>query len=218
MQGLSDALREQQGLADEAFRQLQREFREGRQGQGQSGGQGQPGEARPGGDEQPGGDARTLAERQEALRQLMEELQESLPGAAGEGARDSLRDAERSMGEARDDLRERDTSGALDRQADAIDNLREGMRQMGEDLRQAENPGTGDQGQMAGDTSSEDGRDPLGRPYGSRGSIGSNEHLLPEGDFAARARELLDEIRRRSGEQSRPQIELDYLRRLLDWF
>ena len=30
MQGLADALREQQGLADDSFQQLQREFRDGR--------------------------------------------------------------------------------------------------------------------------------------------------------------------------------------------
>ena len=172
---------------------------------------GQPGDDAP-------GDPQSLAERQEALRQLMEELQKGLPGAAGEAAREALRQAERNMGDARDGLDQGDTAGALDRQADAIDRLREGMRAMGEDMRRAQAPGKGDQGQLAGESSSEDGRDPLGRPLGSRGSIGSNEHLLPEGDIAARARALLDEIRRRAGEQGRPQIELDYLRRLLDLF
>jgi uncharacterized protein (TIGR02302 family) len=210
MQGLADALREQQGLADESFQQLQREFRQGRPGSqgGQPGADGELGQ----------GDPQSLAERQEALRQLMEELQDGLPGAAGETTRDALREAERSMGEAAEGLREGDTSGALDRQADAIDNLREGMRQMGDDMRRAEGQGAGDQGQVAGDTSSEEGRDPLGRPYGSRGSIGSNERMLQDGDVGARARALLDEIRRRSGEQNRPQLELDYLRRLLDLF
>ena len=33
-----------------------------------------------------------------------------------------------------------------------------------------------------------------------------------------RARELLDEIRRRSGETERPEVERDYLNRLLDRF
>jgi len=33
-----------------------------------------------------------------------------------------------------------------------------------------------------------------------------------------RSRELLDELRRRSAEQGRPEIELDYLRRLLEPF
>ncbi len=212
MQGLADALREQQGLADDSFSQLQREFRDGRPGGqgGQRGGRSAEGDAP--------ADRQSLADRQEALRQLMEELERGLPGEAGEAAREALREAERNMGEARDGLESGDTSGALDRQADAIDNLREGMRAMGEDMRRAQSPGTGDQGQVAGESTSEDGRDPLGRPFGSRGSVGSNERLLPDGDVAARARALLDEIRRRAGEQGRPQIELDYLRRLLDLF
>jgi uncharacterized protein (TIGR02302 family) len=208
MQGLADALREQQGLADDSFQQLQREFRQGRSGQGAP--QGDPNGSP--------GDGQSLADRQEALRQLMEELQRGLPGAAGEAAREALREAERDMGAARDGLREGDTAGALDRQAEAIDNLREGMRQMGEDLRQAQQGRGGEQGQMDGQSTAENGNDPLGRPIGSRGSVGTNEHMLPEGDSAARARELLDEIRRRSGEQSRPKLELDYLRRLLDLF
>ena len=37
-------------------------------------------------------------------------------------------------------------------------------------------------------------------------------------DMMRRAQELFDEIRRRSGEQSRPEVELDYLKRLLDRF
>ena len=32
------------------------------------------------------------------------------------------------------------------------------------------------------------------------------------------ARELLDELRHRSAEQGRPEVELEYLRRLLDQF
>ena len=37
-------------------------------------------------------------------------------------------------------------------------------------------------------------------------------------DVYRRARELLDEIRRRSGDTERPTEELDYLRRLLERF
>ena len=215
MQGLADALREQQGLADDSFQQLQREFQRGRSGQ--------PGEGEGEGDEegqaQGGGQGdESLAERQEALRELTEELQRGLPGAAGEAAREALREAERNMGEAREGLEQGDTAGALDRQAEAIDNLREGMRQMGEDLRQAEGTGEGEQGQVDGASTAENGRDPLGRPSGQQGGIGSNESMVPEADSAARARALLDEIRRRAGEQVRPQLELDYLRRLLDLF
>jgi hypothetical protein len=94
------------------------------------------------------------------------------------------------------------------------------MRQMGEDLRQAQTGGRdGQQGQVGGETTSDAGRDPLGRPIGGYGSVGSNENLsLEGGDAASRARALLDEIRRRAGDLARPQLELDYLRRLLDQF
>jgi uncharacterized protein (TIGR02302 family) len=241
MQGLADALREQQGLADENFQQLQREFRDGRQGDGQQGdgqqgdgqqgdgqqgqqfggdplGGGQPGE-QPGGEPQqgPGSPGQSLAQRQEALRELMDELRQNLPGSAAEGTRDSLGEAERNMGEARDGLENGDTAGALDRQSAAIENLREGMRGLAEDMRQAQGS-QGDQSRGSGAPQAQNGTDPLGRRAGPSGGPGTDAQMLPEADAAARARSILDEIRRRSGDLARPQIELDYLRRLLDRF
>jgi len=167
------------------------------------------------------GDFGDLAQRQEALRQLMEDLRQKLPGDAGDATRRSLEDAERNMSEAHEGLERGDVPEALDQQSEAIDNLREGIRQMGDDLRRADNgrnPGGGDQGQTAGDATAENGRDPLGRPIGSRGGIGTGENMVPDADSGSRARALLDEIRRRSGELGRPELELDYLRRLLDMF
>ena len=61
-------------------------------------------------------------------------------------------------------------------------------------------------------------RVPLGRNAGSNGSIGTDEGLLQGEDVYRRARDLLDEIRRRSGDGERPDVELEYLRRLLDRF
>ena len=147
----------------------------------------------------------------------MEEMRRGLPGAAGEAAREAMREAERNMAEARDRLREGDTSGALDRQADVIDHLRDGMREMSEDLRQAEGGNRG-QGQQEGQADAEGGNDPLGRPLGTRGGVGTSNSMLSDGDPASRARGILDEIRRRAGDQARPTMELDYLRRLLDQF
>jgi uncharacterized protein (TIGR02302 family) len=212
LQDLGDALREQQGLADDSFSELQRQFRDGRsgqQGEGESQGQGQA---------QGQGQGQALAERQEALRELLEDLQRDLPGEAGEAAREALRQAERDMEAARDGLRRDDTAGALDRQADAIDNLREGLRGLADDLRQAENGGQGGQPGEGADAFSQESTDPLGRPLGSRGGIGTAESMLPGADAMQRARDLLDEIRRRSGDLGRPELELDYLRRLLDRF
>ena len=61
-------------------------------------------------------------------------------------------------------------------------------------------------------------RDPLGRPLSQGGNVETNERLVPTEDQYRRSREVMDEIRKRSGDRSRPMIELDYLRRLLDRF
>jgi uncharacterized protein (TIGR02302 family) len=218
MDDLAETLRDQQDLADESFQQLQREFRQNRMGQG--GGRGQPGQPGEDGQAGEGTSPEDLARRQEELRQMLDSLRQSMPGAqgeAGEVAREALREAEREMGEARDSLRSGDTSGALDNQADAIEQMREGMRGLGEEMRQA-GQGDGGNGAEGGDAFSDSQADPLGRPLGARGSVDTGGRMLPEGDARARARELLDEIRRRAGDLSRPNVELDYLRRLLDRF
>ena len=48
--------------------------------------------------------------------------------------------------------------------------------------------------------------------------IDSNDVAIPDAGSIQRAREILDELRRRSGQSSRPQIELDYINRLLQRF
>tara|TARA_R110002111_G_scaffold201000_5_gene266264 strand:+ start:668 stop:814 length:147 start_codon:yes stop_codon:yes gene_type:complete len=48
--------------------------------------------------------------------------------------------------------------------------------------------------------------------------LGSQESLGKGPDAARRARDLMDEIRRRSGQRDRPKVELDYLKRLLERF
>jgi len=120
------------------------------------------------------------------------------------------------MDGAEDALRRDDLAGAIDQQSEAIEALREGMRSLAEAMAQDQNnqPGQGNADQNA----QSQNRDPLGRNPGSRGSVGSDEGLLQGEDVYRRARELLDEIRRRSGDGERPEIELDYLQRLLDRF
>lgn len=61
-------------------------------------------------------------------------------------------------------------------------------------------------------------RDPLGRAPGQSGRSGTEEQMLQGEDVYRRARDLLDEIRRRTGERTRPAPELDYLKRLLERF
>jgi hypothetical protein len=60
--------------------------------------------------------------------------------------------------------------------------------------------------------------DPLGRPLDEQGSMAGGTVRIPDQSDLARAREILDELRRRSGEANRAQQELDYIDRLLRQF
>lgn len=220
MRDLQDTLREQQGLSDDAFRDLQdgQEGNEGQQGQnGQQ--QGQQGQ----GGDQEGQDGRSLAERQQDLRDRLGQLQDGpLPGDGseqGEAGRQELERAGRAMEQAEEALRDGDLPQALDRQAEAMEAMREGMRELGEALaEQQRQPGDAQPGQEFGQADPRGQRDPLGREPGESARIGSDRNMLQGDDVYRRAQDLLDEIRKRSGEQTRPEGERDYLRRLLDMF
>lgn len=231
MEGLAETLREQQGLSDQAFRDLQEQFNPGAQAgesegnEGRSGGQGRgqshEGQGGRGSDQQDGGQQGqgSLADRQQALRDELGRQQQSLPGAGtpeGEAARDALGRAGRAMDEAEGALRSDDLAEAIDRQSEAMEALREGMRSLGEALAQDQQNQPG-QGSQDGDMQANN-RDPLGRSPGTNGSISTDDNMLQGEDVYRRARELLDEIRRRTGETDRPQIELEYLKRLLERF
>jgi uncharacterized protein (TIGR02302 family) len=228
MRDLADTMRQQQDLSDEAFRQMQEDFNGQRQ-QGQQGQQpgqqpGQQGQNGQGNDPQQGNNSptqRNLAERQDTLRNLLERQRGNLPPAnseEGQAAREALRRAEREMAEAGDSLRQGDLPEALNNQADALEALREGLENLGQELARNQDGNMGRQGDQAGSPDPESNRDPLGRQAGTTGRIGSEENLLNGDDPVMRSRELMDEIRRRSGDKSRPKIELDYLERLLDRF
>ncbi|MDG3042614.1 DUF4175 domain-containing protein [Roseicyclus marinus] len=201
---------------------------EGQPGQDMPEGQAQDGQ-QPGGPQEPGagqggenGEGMTLAERQEALRRMLEQQQGGLPGAGTEAGDEALRrldDAARAMEEAEGLLEQDDLAGALDAQSEALEALREGMTELGRALAQdqtGEDPGQGmADGNMAPDRPLQD---PLGRQAGNSGAFGSDEAMADREEAFRRSRELLDELRRRSAEQERPELERDYLRRLLDQF
>ncbi len=215
MRELGETLRDQQGLSDDAYRGMQ-------QGEGQGEGEQQQGEN--GG--QPGQSPEDFAQRQRELRERLNGLNngQMLPGPGteqGNEGRRRLDDAGRAMEEAERALRDGDLNGALDRQAEAMESLRDGMRNLGEALAQ-ENRQEGQPGSTPDSRLSEADprgqRDPLGREPGNAARIGSDRNLLQGEDVYRRAQDLLDEIRRRSGDQGRPDAERDYLRRLLDLF
>lgn len=236
MEGLSETLRDQQGLSDDTFSDLQQGEGQqngqpgqggqpGQQGQGEQGNQpggngqsmpgGEPGQGQmnPGGSG--GGSMPGLADRQEALRQQLEDQLNSLPGQAGEGTRRALDEAGRAMDGAEDALRQGDLPGAMDNQADAMDALREGMQELADQLARDQE---GQQGQAAGRGGAPERADPLGREAGNQGQSNTDENLLQGPDVYRRAEELLNELRRRSGDRERTEQERDYLDRLLERF
>ena len=199
MRDMQETLRDQQGLADDTFRDLQ----DGQEGEN-------PGEG-------------TLSDRQAELQQRLDDLgRQNLPGDGtekGEAGRKQLDRAGRAMEEAGKALRDGDLSGALDSQAEAMEALREGMQNFGEAMAEAQRQQDGTTpGDKMGSLDPNSQRDPLGREPGDSARIGSDRNMLQGPDVYRRAQDLLDEIRRRSGEMSRPDDERDYLKRLLDLF
>lgn len=214
-QGQQQQGQNQQGVQPEGDRQGQQQGNQ-QQGSQQGRKQGEGNNQRQDGQ---GNQLNDLAERQQALRDLLSERrgQLSTGDPNDENAiQRSLQEAERQMDQAGKSLQQGDTEGALDGQANAMEALRQGMREMeqadsGEGTQQPLGQGQ-KQGQTAGGR-----RDPLGRS-GNRDALGETNGPLSVEESYRRSREVMDEIRKRSGDRTRPMLELDYLKRLLDRF
>ena len=174
------------------------------QGQGQQGQRGQGMSGR-GQQQSPG----SLAERQRQLRERLDQLQQQM-GEKGVGASQQLEDAENAMRAAEDALERGDLADATEQQSRALDQMRQGAQQMAQEMME-NSPQRYGQG---GDTP----RDPLGRPQRSQGPDLGTSVKVPDQIDVQRAREILEELRRRLGEATRAPQELDYLERLLRRF
>jgi len=149
------------------------------------------------GDPKDGG-AKGLAQQQ---KDLQKELQDSLKGMDGKSA-EKMRDAGKAMGDAQNSLGQKDLSSAGSAENRALDALRMGAQQLADEAQ-----GKGQQG---------GGRDdPLGR---NTSPLGNSGVKIPGAADIARAREILQELRRRAAQMNRPQAERDYIDRLLKAF
>ncbi len=202
LRDLNELLRLQQELLDQTYQESQRNQR-GQQRPGQDGQQ--PGE----------GSGQSLAERQEELRRRLGEMMRRL-GEQGQEIPGALGRAERSMNDARGQLEARRPGGAVDPMTDALDQLRQGANSVIRDMLEAlgTDPGLDD----GPNPFARMGRDPFGRPQNGFGILDDNRVEIPGEIDVQRAREILQELYRRSGDRRRPQIELDYLNRLLRRF
>jgi hypothetical protein len=208
LEELGDVIGEQRDLQDQTF------------GLGQEEGGGAPQPGSEGGQEGNGqmpqslsenqssaGQAQALAEMQGALAEQLQRSRQGLP----DGSEDSLGQAGNAMREAEQALQQGDAQGALEAQEEALADLRAGAEELARDLLERMQD---QQGEMA---EGEDNRDPLGRPADGAFADGSGVEV-PGEMSRARAREILQELRRRAAEAGRSQEELDYIDRLLDRF
>ncbi|KQO45675.1 MULTISPECIES: TIGR02302 family protein [unclassified Methylobacterium] len=232
--------REQQALRDETFKDGQNKRgqqpgqkqgqkpQRGQQGQqqngdqGQQGGeqgqQGQQGQKGQKGEQGQGG----AGERQQALRQRLEDLQKRMKELGMQGE-EGLADAEEAMRDAEGALGEGKEGDAVDAQGRALDGLKrgaDGMQKQMEEMAQGEGEGEGEQ--EGGENPSQQGQagnrddDPLGRPTKGR-DLSDGRGKVPTADESAvqRTRRIMEELRRKLGDPSRPREELDYFERLL---
>ena len=229
MNKLGEMMRQQQQLMDETFnmqrRQQQGDNRpgdqnqQGRQGQqpnqrGQQNQQGQQGQQQPMTAEEFAEAMKELRRQQGELQRQMQEMQDAMRGLGLEPG-DKLDEAGEAMGQAEQDLGQGDTGQATGQQGRALQAMREGAQQMMQNMQnQAGEQGRrGERGQHGQQSRGE--RDPLGRQSRSQGPQLGDDTKVPGEIDAQRAREILDAIRRKLGESSRPKLELDYLDRLL---
>jgi len=231
MDKLGQILRDQQKLMDQTFR-LDQQLRDrmqrgdpnmddmmpGEEGQQQQQ-QGQQGQ-------QPG-DQMTAEQLREALKQLraqqdalgkqLQELQKSL-GNMGMKPGEGFGQAQREMEGAGRDLGQGNGSSALEGQGRALEALRKGARDMMSQMMQAQQGQQGQQGpngQLG--QGNQNGRDPLGRPRQTDlGPDMNNDVKIPDEIDVQRAREILDAIREKLGNNPTQAIERQYLERLLD--
>ena len=186
-QSMSDLQQDQQGLRDR-LRKLQDELAKRGMGQGKRGEKGQQGQ----------------------------QGQQGQDADQGDGE-DGLGEADSAMGDASGKLGEGNAEGAVDSQGKALDALRKGAQSLAEAMQQGDGEGQADgPGNRVGRQQSGGNQsDPLGRPLHGR-EFGDDLTVKIPGEIdVQRVRRILEELRRRLADPARPQIELDYIERLL---
>ena len=186
-QGMGDLQQDQQGLRDR-LKKLQEELAKRGMGPGQRGEKGQRGE----------------------------QGQQGQQGDQGDGE-DGLDQADLAMGDATGRLGEGNADGAVDLQGRALEALRKGAQSLAEAMQQGDGdqPGDGPGNPKGRQQGAANGTDPLGRPMRHNEFSDDFSVKIPGEIDVQRVRRILEELRRRLADPARPQIELDYIERLL---
>jgi uncharacterized protein (TIGR02302 family) len=215
MRGMRELMQRQQQLLDRSFRAQQGQ-------QGQQGRMGQRGQQQGGDQQDPNAQLGDAAGQQEGLRRMLGEMMRRLGDGLGD-IPEPLGRAERAMRDATGALQRRQPGEAISPQTEALDQLQQAARDFAQQMQrrmqgQWGNPNEDEVGATDGQQRDQVERDPLGRPVSNNGTYDQGDVKIPDQNTLQKAREILDELRRRAGERSRPEIELDYIDRLLKRF
>ncbi len=216
---MQDLTKNQAGLLDKNFEKARAEDLRRQQRQAQNQQQGNQGQQRQNDaaqqqQQQGGADA---AMQQEALRQELSRINEQIRQMTGK-PQASMDEAGDAMAEARDNLKAGSWKGGVEAQSRALSKLQESAEQAQQDLAEAMfNKGFGGMMEQAGMPQFRFGQGQRGRAGGN-----NNDVDVPMGEdpasMASRVRAILEEIRTRASDRTRPAEEQDYLKRLMKQF
>ncbi len=219
MDKLGEIMRRQQEMMNETFRmdQMQRgqqpsdPFGDNRDPgqQDQQQGQGQQGKPMT-----PEEFADALKQLQQGQGQLQKDLEALMKGLEGLGIKpgEGFGEADKSMEQAEGSLGKGEGDRAVGHQGRALEALRQGAQDMMQQMQAMQ----GDEGgsQDGGRQQNAD-RDPLGRPRATTSPDFGDSVKVPDEIDVQRARQILEAIRKRLGNALSPELERQYLERLL---
>jgi hypothetical protein len=201
MRQLQDLIRRQSQLLDQTFRQSQ-----GRAPNAH-------GQMRQG--------AMSQRELQEALRQLQRMMGQmgnmGQDGQQGPNPGQAMDRAGQFMGQAGDALERGSPGDAVGPQGQALDQLQQAGRAMMQQMMNqfARDSGIGMDRRF---NPLNQRRDPLGRYLQGEDGMDTGDVKIPDENQVERVQQIIEELYRRAGQRYRPQIELDYINRLLQRF
>lgn len=199
LEELGDLMGKQRELMDQAQR-AQNQQQNKKQGKTQTG-KNQPGGGQQGQQKVPGNGQ--MQAQQQGLGSKLRDLQ-SGGAIAGAQTQGDLNEAGKAMDRAAQAFGEDDRAKALEEGGKAMGELREGAQKLAGELMQRREQAQGK-------------RDPFGRS--ADGGMASGEGpAVPDKINPERARKILQELRNRAADQSRPREEREYLQRLLERF
>ncbi|WP_019222981.1 TIGR02302 family protein [Bartonella rattaustraliani] len=157
-------------------------------------------------------------EKRQALKKRQAELQSELSMlekellAQGLEPDSAFKEAEEKMNLAKDALDQGNSKTSMQNQADALEALRKGAQNTLEKMREMFKESGDNQNATSG------AKDPLGRPLSSQtDQKGKDGEIIQQENDQMRARQILEEIRKRLGKEHLLEVEKNYLERLLNF-